>query len=284
MNSPDPVKQTQPSKHVDIKHLEAIALGIRKDILTMLSKARSGHTGGSLSCVELLVGLYHYKMRHNPKDPDWADRDIFVISKGHAAPALYATLASCGYFPREELMTLRKLGSRLQGHAYIGVPGIEASTGSLGMGLSIANGFALAARLNKSERRMYVLLGDGETDEGQIWEAAMTSSHYKLDNVCAILDANNLQIDGFVEAVKRLEPIKDKWHAFGWNVIEIDGHDLAQVLKAYDEAECVKGKPTVVLARTIKGKGVSFMENEAEWHGIAPKPEELDKALKELGE
>lgn len=280
----NPAKETQPSKQADVKLLERVALGIRKDILRMLAKARSGHTGGSLSCVELLVGLYHYKMKHNPKDPDWAERDIFVISKGHAAPALYATLANCGYFPREELTTLRKLGSRLQGHAFIGVPGIEASTGSLGMGLSIANGFALAARLNQSERRIYTLMGDGETDEGQVWEAAMTSAHYKLDNVCAIVDANNLQIDGFVELVKRLEPIKDKWLAFGWNVIEADGHDMGSILNAYDEAERVKGKPTVVLARTIKGKGVSFMENEAEWHGIAPKPEELDKALRELGE
>jgi len=270
------------AKRPDINELKNIAKQVRRDILTMLTEAGSGHTGGSLSAVEILVALYFYKLRIDPKNPKWDARDIFVLSKGHACPVVYATLAERGFFPREELMTLRKFGSRLQGHAFIGVPGIEASSGSLGQGLSIANGFALAAKMDKKDRRVYCLIGDGETQEGQIWEAAMTSSHHKLDNVCAILDFNKLQIEGFVENIKAIQPVAQKWGAFGWNTIEIDGHDVAALMDAFDEAEKVKQKPTIIIAHTIKGKGVSFIENKAEWHGIAPKKQDLEKALKEL--
>jgi transketolase len=256
---------------------------MRRDILIMLAQARSGHTGGSLSAVEMLVSLYYYKMRHRPEDPDWEDRDRFVLSKGHAAPALYAVLASCGYFPKDYLRELRQINSKLHGHPYsLTTPGVEISTGSLGQGLSIANGMALAARLNKKACRVYVMMGDGETQEGQIWEAAMSASHYRLDNVCAFLDNNELQIDGRVADVMGIEPIGDKWRAFGWHVIEIDGHDFSQIIPALDEAETVKGKPTLIWAHTVKGKGVSFMENQVGFHGVAPSADQLERALREL--
>ena len=270
-------------KRPDIKELEKIALKLREDIITSLQEAGSGHTGGSLSIVELLVGLYCYKMRHNPKKPDWDKRDRFILSKGHGCPALYAILAHCGYIQRKELLTLRKIGSRLQGHPQRDVSiGVEASTGSLGQGLSIANGIALAAKLDKKDIRVYCLMGDGEIQEGQIWEAAMSASFYKLDNICGIVDWNKLQIDGWVKEVMSLEPLREKWQSFGWNVIEIDGHNLKEIMDAYDKAEKIKGKPTVILAHTIKGKGVSFMEHQIGWHGIAPKKEEARKALDEL--
>ncbi len=268
----------------DIKELKKKAVGIRKDLLKMLTAAGSGHTGGSLSIVDILVVLYYYEMRNEPKDPKWPGRDRFLLSKGHACPALYAVLADKGYFNKEDLWGLRKLGSKLQGHPQIGLAGIEISSGSLGQGLSIANGMGLAARLDKSDTRIYCLMGDGETNEGQVWEAAMTASHYKLDNLCAIIDYNKLQIDGFCCEVKDMGAYLDKWKDFGWNVIETDGHDIEKLIKAFDKAKTVKGIPTVIVAHTVKGKGVSFVENKVEWHGIAPKKEEYEKAVKELDE
>ena len=273
----------EKKKRPDIKKLEKEATEIRKDIIRMLGEAGSGHPGGSLSSVEILTGLYYYKMRHDPKKPDWPDRDRFILSKGHICPALYTVMARCGYFPKEELMTLRKLHSRLQGHPHmLYLPGLETSCGSLGQGLSIANGIALGARMDKKDYRVYCLLGDGELDEGQVWEAAMTASHYKLDNLCALIDRNRFQIDGFTEDVMKLESLRERWASFGWHIIEIDGHNIKEVMDAYDEAEGTKGKPTMIIAHTIKGKGVSFMEDKAEWHGVAPKGEQIELALKEL--
>ncbi len=267
-----------------INELNKKAKEIRKTVLKMLTEAGSGHTGGSLSVVEIIMSLYYYKMRHDPKNPGWEMRDRFVLSKGHACPTLYAILADCGYFPKEELMTLRKLGTRLQGHPQLGLPGIEASTGSLGQGLSIAIGMALAARLDKKDIRVYCVMGDGELNEGQIWEAAASAYHYKLDNLCGIVDYNKLQIDGKCIEVMDMGPLKEKWTSFGWNVLECDGHNLKELMDALDKAEKKKGQPTVILAHTVKGKGVSFVEHKVEWHGIAPKKEELDRALKELDE
>ena len=269
-------------KTPDIKELKKKAIKIRRDILMMLEKSGSGHTGGSLSLVEILVALYYYKMRHDPKNPDWQARDRLLLSKGHGCPALYAVLADCGYFPREELWGLRKLGSLLQGHPQLGLRGIEISSGSLGQGLSIANGMALANRMDKINPKIYCIMGDGETNEGQIWEAAMTASHYGLSSVCGIVDYNKMQIDGFCCDVKGLEPYAEKWKSFGWHTLEIDGHDLTALMNALDEADRVKDKPQVLIAHTVKGKGVSFTENRVEWHGIAPKKDELEKALKEL--
>jgi transketolase len=269
----------------DAEELRKIAKDIRKDVLKMLAEAGSGHTSGSLSCVDVIVALYYYKLQHDPKNAKWADRDRFVLSKGHTCPSLYAVLARRGFFPPEELMNLRKRGSILQGHASLLTPGCEASTGSLGQGLSISNGIALAARLDKRDYRVYCLIGDGEQDEGQIWEAAMTSAHYKIDNLCLIVDYNRQQIDGWTSDVMNLEPIKDKWAAFGWNVIEIDGHDFKQLMDAYDKAEIVKGKPSVIIAHTVKGKGVSFIEkNSVAYHGTAIKKADLDRAIKEIEE
>ena len=266
----------------DILELKKKAIQIRKDILKMLTLAGSGHTGGSLSIVEILLALYYYKLKVDPKRPLWRERDRFILSKGHGCPALYAVLADRGYFPKDKLWTLRKLGSQLQGHPQFGLPGIEASTGSLGQGLSIANGIALASRLDKLAIRVYCLLGDGETNEGQIWEAVMTAAHYKLDSVCAIIDFNKLQIDGFCCDVKDMGPYMHKWKDFGWNPMEVDGHDIEQLMDALDASQAVKGKPSIIIAHTIKGKGVSFIENKVEWHGIAPKKEEYEKALLEL--
>lgn len=269
-------------KRPDILELKKKAVEIRKDILKMLMLAGSGHTGGSLSIVEILLALYYYKLKADPKKPDWNKRDRFLLSKGHGCPALYAVLADRGYFPKEKLWSLRKLGSQLQGHPQLGLPGIEISSGSLGQGLSIAGGMALAARVEKSDIRIYCLLGDGETNEGQIWEAAMTAAHYKLDNVCAIIDFNKLQIDGFCCEVKDMGSFIHKWENFGWHTIEADGHDIEKIMDALDEAEKIKGKPTIIIAHTVKGKGVSFVENKVEWHGIAPKKEEYEKAVLEL--
>ena len=272
-----------PPTTPDLHALRAQAQELRQAILTMIAKAGSGHPGGSLSMVELLVGLYGYKLRHDPTRPDWADRDLFLLSKGHGCPALYAALAYQGYFPKEELMTLRKFPTRLQGHPERGsVPGIEIAAGSLGQGLSMANGIALADRLDHRRRQIYCLMGDGEIQEGQVWEAAMTAHHHKLDAVCAIIDANQLQQNGPVKQIQDIEPLADKWRSFGWHTIEINGHDIGQVVHAYDEAETVKGKPQMIVARTVKGKGVSFMELNHAWHGVAPKPDELEQALNEV--
>jgi len=260
-----------------------VARRLRRHIITMLGRAGSGHPGGSLSAVEIVVTLYWKVLRHRPADPSWADRDRFILSKGHAAPVLYAALAECGYFPAAELETLRKLNSRLQGHTdRTKTPGVEMSSGSLGQGLSFATGVALAGRLDQRDYRVYTLLGDGECDEGQVWEAAMAAAHFRLDNLVAIVDNNGLQISGCNCDVMNLEPLNRKWDAFGWQVIEVDGHDLAQVAGAFERAKGVRGQPTVIIARTVKGKGVSFMENNVDFHGKAPNAEEVVRALKEL--
>lgn len=266
-----------------VEAMEQTCSKIRRDLLTMLHEAKSGHSGGSLSSVEIIAALYFYKMKHNPRDPDWEGRDYFILSKGHVCPTLYAVMARAGYMPLDELMTLRKMGSRLQGHPHrFKLPGLETSSGSLGQGLSIANGIALALKLDKKPNRVYCLLGDGETQEGQVWEAAMTAAHYQLDNVCAIVDYNNLEIDGFVEDVMGIYPVVDKWKAFNWHVQECDGNDVASVMKAFDHAGQFKRKPSVIIAHTTKGKGVSFMENVDLWHGKIPKDEQLDQALAQL--
>lgn len=270
---------------VDINALEERARLIRIDILKMLTLAGSGHTGGSLSAADIVTALYFYKMRYNPENPFWRERDRFILSKGHAAPLLYATLSRAGYFDPELLKTLRKISSPLQGHPNCkSLPGVEISTGSLGQGLSVANGIALGLMLDRINAKVYCLLGDGELQEGQVWEAAMTAAHYHLDNICAIVDNNGLQIDGPVKEVMRIDPLPQKWNAFGWHIIEITGHDMEKIVNALDEAETIKGKPTVIVAHTIKGKGVSFFEGRVEYHGIAPSQEELERALKELGE
>jgi transketolase len=273
----------QDTAKPDIDFLREKAGTLRVEILRMLTEAGSGHTGGSLSAADIVTALYFCKMRHKPENPAWRERDRFILSKGHAAPVLYAALALSGYFDRSLLKTLRKIGSPLQGHPCSRkLPGIEISTGSLGQGLSIANGIALGLKIDGLSSRVYCLLGDGETQEGQVWEAAMTASHYKLDNLCAITDNNGLQIDGHCCDVMCIEPLVKKWEAFGWNVIDINGHDMEAIVKALNEAETVKAKPTMIVARTIKGKGVSFFEGKVEYHGLAPTAEELEKALKEL--
>jgi transketolase len=268
-----------------LKELENKARILRKHIIKMTCAAGSGHPGGSLSAADIVAALYFHELRLDPSRPDWPDRDRFVLSKGHAAPVLYAALAERGFFPLEELLNLRKLGSRLQGHPDMRkVPGVEMSTGSLGQGLSAANGMALAARLDRRDYRVYVLLGDGEIQEGQIWEASMAAAHYKLDNVTAFIDHNGYQIDGPVREVMSPEPVAAKWRAFGWHVIEIDGHNLSEILSALAEAKTVRGRPTMIVAETVKGRGVSFMEGQVDWHGVAPKPAERDRALAELGD
>ncbi len=256
---------------------------IRKDVLRMVASAESGHPGGSLSCADIMAVLYFHEMRLDPKDPKDPDRDRFVMSKGHASPVLYASLAERGFFPVEELMSFRKIDSRLQGHPSLkALPFVEMSTGSLGQGISAANGMAIAAKMDKRPVRVYVMIGDGEMEEGELWEAAMTAVHRKLDNLVAILDYNGVQIDVSIEEVKSLTGIPGRFRAFGWHVIEINGHDPDAIAAAFDEARTIKGRPCMVIAKTIKGKGVSFMEGEAGWHGKAPKPEQLEQALKEL--
>lgn len=255
----------------------------RIEILEMLTEAGSGHPGGSLSAIDLIATLFAHHLRHDPKNPSWADRDRFVMSKGHGVPALYVTLAEHGYFERELLSTLRKLGSPLQGHPVVGtVGGIEACTGSLGQGLSVAQGMALAAKLDRKDFRVFCMMGDGEIQEGQVWEAAMSASKFALDNLVGILDYNKGQIDGFVKDVMPIEPLADKWRAFGWLVRGIDGHDYGQILDAYAWASLREGKPKMIIAETVKGKGVSFMEHQAKWHGAAPSRDELAKATAEL--
>lgn len=267
-----------------ITQLQEKARLLRADILKMLHKAQSGHTGGSLSAIDMITALYFGKMRHNPADPAWTGRDRFVLCKGHAAPAQYVALAEAGYFPKEDLTMLRRLGSHLQGHPDSkSTPGVEVCTGSLGQGLSQAVGMALGLRLDRSESRVFALLGDGELQEGQVWEAAMSAGHYRLDNLCAMVDANGLQIDGEVARVMNVGPIGAKFAAFGWHVLEIDGHDMAAILDALNKAGELKEKPTVIVASTVKGKGVPFFENKASYHGVPPSDTELPEALKHLG-
>ncbi len=263
--------------------IKEMARKIRMDIIEMLTMAKSGHPGGSLSAADIMAVLFFDEMRLDPANKDWSERDRFVLSKGHAAPVYYAALANKGFFPREELLKLRKTGHFLQGHPDMRkVPGVDMSTGSLGHGISAAGGMALAGKIDKKSFRVYSLLGDGEMAEGLVWEAAMAASHYKLDNLVAILDYNGLQIDGACEEVMKSSPLDDKWRAFGWNVLEIDGHDLKEIKEALEKAKNFKGKPTIIIAKTIKGKGVSFMENQAGWHGNAPSSEQAELALAEL--
>ncbi len=274
-----------PGDRLDLPpaQLEEIARKLRRHIISMIATAGSGHPGGSLSAADILAALYFHVMRHRPQDPHWSDRDRFILSKGHAAPVLYAALAESGYFSVEELGSLRKMGSRLQGHPDSKLtPGVEMSAGSLGMGLSFGIGVALAARLDNRSYWTYVLLSDGECEEGQTWEAALFAAHFKLDNLITMVDCNGMQLTGFTREVMNIEPLSQKWQAFGWNTIDIDGHDIKQILSAITQAKTKKGKPTIIIAHTIKGKGVSFMENNAKFHGKAPTSEEAAKALQEL--
>lgn len=266
------------------KELEAMAVKLRRHVIEMTCAAASGHPGGSLSAADIITVLYFFQLRYDAKNPAWPERDRFVMSKGHAAPILYAALAEAGFFPVSQLKTLRQTGSSLQGHVdMLSLPGIEMSTGSLGQGLSAANGMALAARLDKRNYRVYCLMGDGECHEGQIWEAAMTSAHHKLDNLVAFVDHNKYQIDGQIDEIKSLRPFADKWKAFGWKVLRCDGHDISSIISALDKACKGTGRPTVIIADTVKGKGVSFMEERPlDYHGKAPTPEEEKKALAEL--
>ena len=262
--------------------LQTKAKAIRRNIVKMITEAKSGHPGGSLSAADIVTTLYFAEMNVDPQNPKDPNRDRFVLSKGHAAPVLYATLAAKGYFPEEELMSLRQVNTRVQGHPSMkDLPGVDMSTGSLGQGLSAANGMALAARLDGSDRRVFVLMGDGELQEGMIWEAAMLAGHYKLSNVTAFVDYNGLQIDGPVDSVMSPLPLAEKWRAFQWNVIEIDGHDIPAIYDAIQAAKAETEKPTVILAKTVKGKGVSFMENQAGWHGNAPSKEQCEQVLAE---
>jgi transketolase len=267
----------------NLEQLQAISKRLRREIVQMIGAAKSGHPGGSLSAVEIMVTLYFDVLRHDPYNPGWEDRDRCILSKGHAAPVLYTVLAEAGYTPKDLLNTLRKLGSPYQGHPDRRfIPLLEASTGSLGQGLSIGLGMALAARLDGRAFRTYVILGDGEIQEGQIWEGAMFAAFHKVDNLVAIVDYNKIQLDGFVKDIMDLEPLAAKWSGFGWHVIELDGHDIPALQAAFAEAAATKGKPTVLIAHTIKGKGVSFMENNPKFHGTAPTPAEVELALQEL--
>lgn len=271
-------------KITDITELEKIANEIRKGIIEEVYAGKSGHPGGSLSCVDILTVLYFNQMNINPSNPKAKERDRFVLSKGHASPALYSTLATRGYFEKEKLLTFRGIDSILQGHPDMKhIPGVDMSTGSLGQGLSCANGMAMSSKMNKEGFRVYALVGDGEIEEGQIWEACMSASHYKLDNLCVIVDNNNLQIDGEINEVMSSYPIDKKFESFGFNVINVDGHDIEELINAFNTAKTVKGKPTAIIAKTIKGKGVSFMENQVGWHGKAPNEEQYNEAIKELG-
>ena len=266
-----------------LRNLEIVAVDIRKHIIEMLYRAESGHPGGSLSAVDALVTLYYTTMNHNPKKPKDPNRDRFILSKGHAAPALYAILAKQGYFSLKELHRLRQINCMLQGHPVcLYTPGIEASTGSLGHGLSFANGVALAGQVDQKNYHVYVMLGDGETDEGQIWEAAAAASHYHLGNLTAMIDRNFLQIDGNTEDVLQLENVVDRWESFGWHVFEIDGHNITEIYNALQEAKAVTNKPSMIVLNTVKGKGVSFMENNVDFHGVPPNEMEYKMAMEEL--
>ncbi|MDV4152506.1 transketolase [Clostridium sp. AL.422] len=268
----------------NVEELKSLAKTVRKDIVSMLTESRSGHPGGSLSAADILTTLYFGEMNIDPKNPKDENRDRFVLSKGHAAPVLYSVLARRGYFSVEELNTLRKINSRLQGHPSMKcLPGVDMSTGSLGQGISASVGMALAGKIDNKNYRVYTLLGDGELEEGQVWEAAMSAAHYKLDNLTAFVDFNGLQIDGDITKVMNPSPIDKKFEAFGWNVLIIDGHDIESIQGAIEKAKEVKGKPTVIVCNTVKGKGVSFMENQASWHGTAPNKEQCEQAIAEIG-
>lgn len=256
---------------------------LRWDIIRMIGLAGSGHPGGSLSAADVVAALYFHQLRHRPSEPDWPDRDRFILSKGHACPVLYAALAETGYFPRETLWTLRKLGSILQGHPDMKrTPGVEISSGSLGHGLAAACGMALGERMDRRPGAVYVVLGDGEAQEGEVWEAAMFAAQYRLSNLVGVIDVNGLQIDGSCEDIVSLEPVADKWRSFGWHVIEIDGHDMGAVVDALEEARDFHGGPAMIVARTVKGKGVSFMEHQVDFHGKAPNQEQMEQALAEI--
>jgi transketolase len=266
-----------------IKSLEILASKIRQDIIRMLAESQSGHTAGSLDIVDILVSIYFQVLKHNPDNPKWQDRDRFILSAGHLAPAFYATLAHAGYFKKEELLTLRKLNSRLQGHPHnLSLPGIEISSGPLGQGLSQACGMSLSALLDKEKWRVFCLMSDGEQDEGQVWEAAMFASKYKLANLTAIIDRNNIQIGGYTEQIMPLEPLREKYESFGWQVFEVDGHNIEKIINILGEAEKVQDKPQLIIAHTIAGFGVTFAENDWRWHGKAPSIEEAQRALLEL--
>ena len=268
---------------LEIQELEKKARKIREDIIEEVYSAKSGHPGGSLSIADILTVLYFREMKINSENPNWEDRDRFVLSKGHCSPALYSCLANRGFFPVEDLKTFRNINSYLQGHPDKNkVPGVDMTTGSLGQGLSAANGMAIAGKMDKKDYRVYCILGDGEIEEGQIWEAAMAANKYKLDNLCVIVDNNNLQIDGTIEEVMSSYPIDEKFRSFGFQVINIDGHDIEEIIKAFEVAKNVKGKPTCIIAKTIKGKGVTFMENQAGWHGKAPNEEQYNQAISEM--
>lgn len=288
MNSTILKKWTDPSGPLNEDSLTALrdrALDVRRKIIQMVTRANSGHVGGSLSATDLLVCLYFHVMRHDPENPDWDERDRYVQSKGHCSPVVYAVLAACGYFPESDLETFRRPGSHLQGHpCTLKTPGVEASTGTLGLGLSTACGRALAARIREQQHYIYALCGDGEQQEGQIWEAAMFASKYKLDHLIAFTDRNRLQTDGDTEKVMPLDPLDEKWKGFGWHVQEIDGHDMPAIVRAIEVAKQTKGSPHMIIMNTIKGKGVSFMENEASWHGTPPTEEQCAKAMEELND
>ena len=267
----------------NVEELKSVSKLIRKDIVSMLTESASGHPGGSLSATDIVTTLFFKEMNIDPNNPKNPDRDRFVLSKGHAAPVLYSALARRGFFPVEELSTLRKFGSRLQGHPSMKcLPGIDMSTGSLGQGISAAVGMALAGKIDNKDYRVYTILGDGELEEGQVWEASMAAAHYKLDNLTAFVDFNGLQIDGNVDKVMNIYPLDEKFRSFGFEVIQVDGHNIAELINAFEQAKKVKGKPTAIIANTIKGKGVSFMENQAGWHGKAPNQEEYEQAMQEL--
>lgn len=265
-----------------VRQLEKYAVKVRIGIIEGIHEAKAGHPGGSLSCADLLTYLYTHRMNVDPKDPDDPNRDRLVLSKGHAAPALYATLALRGFFPMDEIKTLRKIGSRLQGHPDIKIPGVDMSTGSLGQGISAACGMALSGKISCAPYKVYAILGDGEIQEGEVWEAAMFAAHYQLDNLVAVVDNNGLQIDGKVSEVMSPYPIDEKFRAFGWHVININAHDFSEIEKAFNEAETIMQKPTVIIMRSTKGKGVSYMENSVDWHGKAPNDSEYETALSEL--
>jgi len=268
---------------LSVNQLKLKAKEARKHIIQMIFEAQSGHPGGSLSAIDIMLTLYYNFLRHDSKNPKWAERDYFILSKGHVCPALYTVLAMTGYFPIEELKTFRKINSRLQGHPHmLKTPGIEISSGSLGQGLSVANGIAISLKRDRKKNHVYCMVGDGEMDEGQIWEAISTSAHYKLDNLTMIVDYNGLQIDGRIDEVKRKSPLGDKLKSFNWHVLEIDGHDFESIQKGIKEALNYKGKPTAIIAHTVKGKGISFMENDPNWHGKAPNKKEFQKAMEEL--
>lgn len=270
-------------KITDCEELKNIANNIRQSIIEEVYSAKSGHPGGALSIADILAVLYFNQMNINSEEPKSNLRDRLVLSKGHASAALYAALAEKGYFPKEDLKKFRKLGSNLQGHPDMNkLPGVDMTSGSLGQGLSVANGMAIASKIDKLGCRVYCILGDGEIEEGQVWEAAMTANKYKLDNLCVILDYNGLQIDGKIEEVKAVGYLRSKWESFGFNVIEVDGHNIEELINAFETAKSTKEKPSIIVATTIKGKGVSFMENKAEWHGKAPSDEEYEIAIKEL--